>query len=163
MPNLTIESGDLKGQQVPVEPGSEFRIGRGEDNELTLVDAKASRVHARILTQGDAFLLEDLDSTNGTRVNDHTVTRRILQDGDVIRIGRARLVFHANSVAAQPAMVAPKVDLDLPPPKAAPKFDLPPPKKVKVPLVAGRGRAKKAPEKQAVPKKRPDRNRRRRR
>jgi pSer/pThr/pTyr-binding forkhead associated (FHA) protein len=165
MARLTIENGTQKGRQVAIEAGQEIKIGRASDNGIPLDDTKASRYHARVVAQGDAFLLEDLESTNGTRVNDRPVSRRILESGDVIQIGKSRLVFQGAGAEAIPTVAptalpaGPKVDLDTPPPKAPPKFDLPPTKTVKVKLEPGRGRLRKngpdaAPAKRERPRRR---------
>lgn len=78
-----------------------YTIGRQDDNDILLDEPEASRQHARIERVGDAFILRDLDSTNGSwfmgasgqeqRVDKHT-----LQDSDTIRIGEAKLVFKSG-------------------------------------------------------------------
>jgi pSer/pThr/pTyr-binding forkhead associated (FHA) protein len=76
--------------------GDGASIGRSEDNDITLDDARVSRHHARVTRRGDSFFLEDLASSNGTFVKDeqrrpHQPTE--LVDGDEIRIGATRLVY----------------------------------------------------------------------
>jgi len=67
------------------EPGCDVRLD---------YDAYASGRHARILRQPEGFLLEDLGSRNGTRVNGDPITKpRRLHPGDVLTIGRSYLVF----------------------------------------------------------------------
>ncbi len=63
-------------------------IGRQDDNTVVLVDPQVSRHHARLSWQGGTYVVHDLDSANGTFVNEQrlTVPRR-LQDGDVLRLG----------------------------------------------------------------------------
>jgi predicted component of type VI protein secretion system len=182
MANITISNGEQKNTTVSVEAGGEIKIGRALDNALAIGDSRASRYHARVVSQGDAFLLEDLESTNGTRVNDRPVTRRILSQGDVIQIGKTRMTFSLNSgparaatpapppvptappaakAPAKPQMVAPKVKLDVPAPKAPPKFNLDETKVINVKLVPGRGLQKRAEEGKNGAKKRPKRRPRR--
>ena len=60
MARITIGNGDQKGFGAGLVPGGEVKIGRAPDNGLSLGDTRASRYHARIVSQGDAFLLEDL-------------------------------------------------------------------------------------------------------
>ena len=81
-------------------------IGRAPDNEIVVDDETVSVYHALITirqktqdeTQQD-FIIEDLDSTNGTFVNNKTTTRHLLKDGDIIRVGNSRLKFFAHESA----------------------------------------------------------------
>jgi Protein of unknown function (DUF3662)/FHA domain len=66
-------------------------IGRGSDCEVVLADAHASRHHARLEVRGGVFVLTDLGSTNGTRVNGHRVREVVLGVGDRIELGQSTL------------------------------------------------------------------------
>jgi pSer/pThr/pTyr-binding forkhead associated (FHA) protein len=77
--------------------GSTFSFGRAPGNNLRLSDQRASRRHARITREGDRFLLEDLHSTNGTVLRNEQLAPGVpteLAEGDEIRIGPLRLIFH---------------------------------------------------------------------
>jgi FHA domain len=71
-------------------------IGREEDNTLQLNDDRISRFHAKLQDHSGRVILTDLDSTNGTRVNGHPIQMRVLQQGDVISVGRCLLLFAAQ-------------------------------------------------------------------
>jgi pSer/pThr/pTyr-binding forkhead associated (FHA) protein len=73
-------------------------IGRSLDVELAVEDAAISRQHCRIDPQGDHWVVSDLKSRNGTKVNNHTIDRYILNEGDVISIGHTRIVYHAGKL-----------------------------------------------------------------
>jgi two-component system, cell cycle response regulator len=88
---VTIYGPDL-GRQYPLDK-PEITIGRGPDNEIVLDMDNVSRYHAQVLLLADGYYLEDLDSTNGSYVNDEEVTRRRLANGDLIKIGGAILKF----------------------------------------------------------------------
>lgn len=83
-----IEGGDgSKGKTIGL--GGELLIGRGERCDLILSDTYASQVHARIFPKGDALMVEDMGSTNGTYLNRQKLTApRELQRGDRIKIGK---------------------------------------------------------------------------
>ncbi|MGH7961786.1 MAG: FHA domain-containing protein, partial [Candidatus Binatia bacterium] len=69
-------------------------IGRGSACDVVLGDASASRRHCSITRQGDSFILTDLESGNGTFVNDRTTritTQHTLKDGEEILLGKSRL------------------------------------------------------------------------
>lgn len=70
-------------------------IGRRPHNDILIDDVSVSGEHAVIVTSGEDAYLEDLDSTNGTRVNGQPVKKHFLQDGDVVEVATHRLVYHA--------------------------------------------------------------------
>jgi hypothetical protein len=66
-------------------------IGRGSGVDIRLGDPSVSRLHAEIVRRGPYAYVADLGlSRNGTRVNGRIVTRRVLEDGDVLTFGNAR-------------------------------------------------------------------------
>lgn len=71
-------------------------IGRLSSCEVALADTNVSRRHAEIRPQGDGYVIFDLGSTNGTRVEGTLVTQRPLLDGDEIQLGSSVLVFEAS-------------------------------------------------------------------
>src|SRR5262245_23849606 len=62
-------------------------IGRGGDSDLRINDHSVSRRHARIQPGADGYYAVDLQSTNGTYVNDVPVSMQKLKDGDYLRVG----------------------------------------------------------------------------
>jgi two-component system cell cycle response regulator len=64
-------------------------VGRGRDNDIILPSDCVSRRHARLEQRGGGLFVVDLDSTNGTFVNDeaHSIRERELQRGDRLKIG----------------------------------------------------------------------------
>jgi diguanylate cyclase (GGDEF)-like protein len=85
-PVLTIVEGADAGRVVPIEK-TEVIIGRGADCGVVLPDTGVSRRHARVVVREHDFLLEDLQSKNGTFVDGATVTSRSLAVGDVFHVG----------------------------------------------------------------------------
>lgn len=85
------QSGVAVGKSFPLGPSN--ILGRSMDHcEIALNDSFLSSQHARLELQGDEWVLEDLRSTNGTFVNDIEVKApTIIEDGDVIRIGRVEM------------------------------------------------------------------------
>lgn len=72
------------------------RIGRLADCAVQLDDPNVSRYHAEIRPAGEGYVVADLGSTNGTKVNGVRVTERPLRDGDDVVVGSTRLLFHAS-------------------------------------------------------------------
>ena len=79
---------DPNGQRrrVPIDPVP-FHIGRQPESHLILRDSRVSRLHAKIVVENGAFVLEDCHSRHGTFVNGQQVTRHPLRNSDRIEFG----------------------------------------------------------------------------
>ncbi len=82
-------------REVPLLTGS-VTIGRDEGNGMIIDNLAVSAFHARIDKTGTDYILTDLQSTNGTYVNDEKVASRKLSHGDNILIGKHLLLFVAS-------------------------------------------------------------------
>ena len=91
-------SGEFKGREYPIEQG-EIAIGRKADNTILLDHPTISSHHCRILRNGDSCVLQDLDSTNGTRVNSRDVKESALHHKDLIQMGSIEFLFDAPELA----------------------------------------------------------------
>lgn len=81
-----------KGKAHPIE--TELIIGRGDKCHIVLTDTYASQFHARVFLKDGEVYIEDMGSTNGTRLNGRRVTSAVpVQRGDRLRIGKTELVF----------------------------------------------------------------------
>jgi pSer/pThr/pTyr-binding forkhead associated (FHA) protein len=82
----------------PVELKTEkkYHVGRGAGNEFYLPDYHASRVHAEIAWNGEAYVVKDLGSSNGTFVNGEQITEKALVPGDEVQIGMHVLKLRAE-------------------------------------------------------------------
>jgi len=100
---LSITEGPFAGAEVS-DWESPLLIGRGLDNHIVLLDDAASIHHARIVSEGDRHVLEDLDSSNGTFVDGLKARRTTLQDGHKIKIGLSTLLFKKCNVRKQRQM-----------------------------------------------------------
>jgi diguanylate cyclase (GGDEF)-like protein len=89
---LVVIYGHEMGKRI--ELGTEpIECGRSMQCNIPLDDDAVSRRHACLSWNGSAYALRDLNSTNGTYVNDIAVQERILRDGDQIKIGRTIFKF----------------------------------------------------------------------
>jgi pSer/pThr/pTyr-binding forkhead associated (FHA) protein len=82
------------GRRYPLGTGLTF--GRGAENQIALNDAQVSRNHARIYFQNGYWVLQDLNSANGTIVNGQQIALHYLQEGDRITMGSSTFIFHAR-------------------------------------------------------------------
>ncbi|MCW8130653.1 MAG: protein kinase [Planctomycetota bacterium] len=84
-------------------------IGRQSSNTIQINEPKASRSHARVVQVDGEYLVEDLESSNGTKVNGRKVAKLALSHGDTIQIGATRLVFDdPGAKAAKPKVSSSK-------------------------------------------------------
>ena len=86
-PCLVCVQGPGTGQVWRLLPQATIGIGRELDLDVTVLDHSVSRRHAEIRSEGDVFVLVDLDSTNGVFVNGTRVQICVLNEGDEIRVG----------------------------------------------------------------------------
>jgi hypothetical protein len=70
-----------------------IKIGRRLDNHLILEDRHVSRSHAQLEVVEGRYILADLDSTAGTRVNGRLITRHTLNPGDVVSIAAVQMIY----------------------------------------------------------------------
>ncbi|TSE02115.1 FHA domain-containing protein [Skermania sp. ID1734] len=88
---------DHDGEQHILSAGT-TRIGRHPDNDVVVNDVRASRHHAVIIDTETGLILEDLHSANGIRLNgERLLGRRLLADGDCIRIGSHEYTVHLTT------------------------------------------------------------------
>ncbi len=99
MAKIVFRGGDFDGHEVAL-PDSGITVGRSPKCSLTLVDRRVSGEHFTLRIENGAWWLYDLNSSNGTRVNDNRVQAVELKDGDVIGAGESDIVFVADSSEA---------------------------------------------------------------
>ena len=89
---LIEESGFEKGTACKLS--GEITIGRDSTNSFQVLDNQVSRLHARIsIGQEGSIVIEDLNSTNGTFVNEKGIKKETIHPGDEIKIGSTILVI----------------------------------------------------------------------
>jgi hypothetical protein len=114
------------GTVVPLSKDKIFRIGRLKTCDLQIETGAVSRNHAEIILKEGSWIIQDLKTANGTRVNGNKVNQHTFQEGDVLSIGKHeyRFTFDPDKPDTSPpptpapkAAPAPKAT---PAPKAAP-------------------------------------------
>lgn len=91
-PRLVAIAGINEGKVYPLEAVA-IHMGRDQSNPICLNDPLVSRRHCVIERKGTDYVLRDLQSSNGTLVNDVPVRERVLVEGDRLKIGDSRLLF----------------------------------------------------------------------
>lgn len=111
---LWMEDGEIKARW-PLE-GAITTIGRWQDNDVVVDDRWVSRHHARLRRDGDQYIIEDLDSKNGTLVNGRRISEPMaLADGDEVQMTpliTLTFVDRASTAPLPSEMRAPRLRLD---------------------------------------------------
>jgi len=95
---LRIESGFYEGLEWELDRPSTV-IGRGRNADLVLNEATISRAHALFGYEGPRVFVQDLGSTNGTLVNGVREHRKLLAQGDELRMGKLLLRMRPDATA----------------------------------------------------------------
>jgi diguanylate cyclase (GGDEF)-like protein len=85
-------TGPNMGHRYPLN-GKVVNLGRAEESEIQVPEFSVSRRHARLELGHDGYYVADLKSTNGTFVNDQSITHSRLHDGDYLRVGNCIFRF----------------------------------------------------------------------
>ena len=90
-PGLSIE---IYGNKTIYElKKSLTSIGREEDNDIVIQDLTISGHHAEIVIENGDFFIQDNLSTNGTFVNEIKISKVMVKNGDIIKLGKARMIL----------------------------------------------------------------------
>ncbi len=89
---LIVVEGQPLGEALPLD-GREVVLGRDPECPLPLGGPGISRRHARVFFEAGRWVIEDLESTNGIRVGNEQVKRKVLDPGDRVGIGSVKLLF----------------------------------------------------------------------
>jgi hypothetical protein len=92
---VTLQLDDGSGRTYQLREGSNI-VGRGQDAQFRLPDTGVSRRHLEVRWDGQVALLSDLNSTNGTTVNNAPIQEWQLADGDVIRLGHSEIIVRIH-------------------------------------------------------------------
>jgi hypothetical protein len=91
---------EVEGRKYPLEGQGPWIVGRSEKNDIVISDPNVSRRHARLSRSGDGFVVEDLDSTNGTMLEGAPIKRERIDDGDELTFGQTAARFVRRAVGA---------------------------------------------------------------
>ncbi|NUM33044.1 MAG: SpoIIE family protein phosphatase [Candidatus Brocadiae bacterium] len=90
---LTVCNGKQAGKVFVLDNLEKIVIGRDNNCHLQILDKGISRNHTLVEFKGDQFVLVDLGSTNGTFVNNKITISKVLQSGDMVKIGQTEIQY----------------------------------------------------------------------
>jgi pSer/pThr/pTyr-binding forkhead associated (FHA) protein len=92
-------------------------IGRVEDNTFQITEASISSHHCEVLLRGSEVVIKDLNSTNGTFIDDQPITESVLKPGQTLRLGTLELKLETGAAAPVPANATSDAPAKTPPKK----------------------------------------------
>jgi hypothetical protein len=92
-PMLIIRKGPNIGKSFSLNRVYPVSIGRSRVNEIKLEDTTVSGQHCRIIPENNRHVIYDLESTNGTFVNEKRVSKLVLSEGDIIKVGETQFLY----------------------------------------------------------------------
>jgi hypothetical protein len=145
MASLVLYHEDGSSVALLLESEQDATLGRHADNSILLTSDSVSSHHATLSPREDGWYVQDLGSSNGTRVNGAPIEEALLADGDRLSFGDSQAIFYLDDAAAAATAAADAeepIHLSLPAPDAprpAPETRLiPPPPPIKKKLPAER-------------------------
>ena len=106
---LQILSGKMNGRKFEIDR-DKIIVGRSHDNVVSIDALSVSSEHCAILREGRKYTLRDLNSTNGTYLNDVKITEYRLSPKDVIKVGDIEIKFDGNDVVPPSSRSGPPTD-----------------------------------------------------
>jgi pSer/pThr/pTyr-binding forkhead associated (FHA) protein len=147
MAKVIVRLNDSVIGEVELKPG-DMSIGRRAGSDIHLDAMSVSGTHASIYTAGSESYLQDMNSTNGTFINERRVTKQRLSNGDVVAIGKHTLTYIADAGApdspdlAKTVVIRPRRGADAAP-KAPPMPATPAPRMGSLFVLSGGGSGKR--------------------
>jgi len=90
---LTLKKAESDKKTFPLIE-QEYYIGRQMGNQIHISDPSISNVHARVFKGTEGYVLEDLNSRNGTFVNGTRIDRKLLHENDAVRLGNSNFIYN---------------------------------------------------------------------
>jgi hypothetical protein len=95
MPRLVAQSPEFEGKTFDLS-GPEVSVGRVADNKIQIEHASVSGHHAVFKLDQLDYVIKDLDSTNGTRINGERVSQQKLRRNDILRLGNIEMLYDSE-------------------------------------------------------------------
>ena len=91
---LDIKRIDQEVQTYKIPRDQHSIFGRTQDNTIILAYPNVSRHHSKVYCLNDEYIIEDLDSTNGTYINAVNIAKCVLHPNDIIQIGDTKIIYY---------------------------------------------------------------------
>lgn len=112
MAKLVVISDEMKDRTFELTE-EKVTVGRLPDNTISLDNGAVSSHHAEMIKKGDDYILHDLNSTNGTRVNGQRIVETRLSHGDTVWFGHLELQYLSTAKGASQPLPSRRKTIDL--------------------------------------------------
>jgi hypothetical protein len=112
MPRLVAQSPEFAGKTFDLA-GPEISVGRVADNRIQIEHASVSGHHAVFKLDQLDYVIRDLESTNGTRINGERITQQKLRRNDILRLGNIELLYDSEHAPPGQPMPQPSERVNL--------------------------------------------------
>jgi hypothetical protein len=112
MPRLVAQSPEFTGNTYDLS-GPEITVGRVADNKIQIEHASVSGHHAVFKLDSLDYIIKDLDSTNGTRINGERISEQKLRRNDILRLGNIELLYDSEHAPPGQPMPSPSERVNL--------------------------------------------------
>jgi hypothetical protein len=112
MPRLVAQSPEFTGKSFDLS-GREITVGRVADNKIQIEHASVSGHHAVLKLEALDYVIKDLDSTNGTRINGERISEQKLRRNDILRLGNIELLYDSEHQPPGQPMPTPSARVNL--------------------------------------------------
>ena len=109
MPKLLLKFNAAVIKEIPITQ-EVMTVGRKPDNDVVIDNPAVSSHHCKIFRQADAYFVEDLDSTNGTYINDKRVMKGGLHHNDVVGLATKHALVFVEDVPPPPPAAPPAAE-----------------------------------------------------
>src|SRR5581483_8087143 len=99
MAKLVIQNQGMTGRAYELKI-ERTTVGRVDDNTFQIADPSVSSHHCEILLRGSDVVIKDLNSTNGSFINNAQITENVLKPGQTLRLGQVELKLEAEGATA---------------------------------------------------------------
>ncbi len=106
MAKLVILTQSMSGRACELK-ADKTTIGRVEDNMFQISEQSISSHHCEVLLRGSDVVVKDLNSTNGTFINDEKITEGVLKPGQTLRLGQVELRLETSTAGTSTASAPP--------------------------------------------------------
>ena len=106
MAKLVIQNQGMTGRACELHT-DRTTIGRVEDNTFQIADASVSSHHCEVHLRGNDIFIRDLNSTNGSFINNEKITEQVLKPGQTLRLGQVELKLETEGAVSGTAATSP--------------------------------------------------------
>ena len=113
-PKLILLSDQIQSKKMYELSADVYTIGRTEDQNVCLPDSTVSSKHCELIKSEDGnYIVQDLGSSNGTRINGVKIVEQQLAHSDILQVGGIEIMYHCEDADVNSAQNSPQTGINL--------------------------------------------------